>query len=84
MLPDLDVSLPAGGVATYPAGASFGPRVMHDWEFVWMMEGDAEYRWGETTVVAPEGPSCCAVRGGGRVTVEAIPNRSHQFGTGMG
>lgn len=56
MLDDLDVSLPgAWGVATYPAGASFGPRVMRDWEFVWLMEGDAEYRWGGVTVAAPEG-----------------------------
>ena len=56
MLSDLDVSLPTGwGVATYPAGASFGPRVMRDWEFVWLIEGDAEYRWNENTVAAPEG-----------------------------
>lgn len=56
MLRELDVSLPTGwGVATYPAGASFGPRVMRDWEFVWLMEGDAEYRWGKNTVAAPEG-----------------------------
>lgn len=52
----LDVSLPsAWGVATYPAGASFGPRRMREWEFVWLIEGDAEYRWGEQTVSAPEG-----------------------------
>ncbi len=56
MLPDLDVSLPTGwGVATYPPGASFGPRRMRDWEFVWLMQGDAEYQWGDTNVAAPEG-----------------------------
>jgi len=56
MRPDLDVSLPTGwGVATYPPGASFGPRRMRDWEFVWLMQGDAEYQWGETVVAAPEG-----------------------------
>lgn len=56
MLDDLKLSLPAGrGVAIYPPGATFGPRQMSDYEFVWIMEGDAEYRWGATTVAAPEG-----------------------------
>ncbi len=56
MLCDLEVSLPTGwGVASYPPGASFGPRRMQDWEFVWLMQGDAEYRWGEAAVAAPEG-----------------------------
>ena len=51
-----DVSLPTGaGVATYPPGASFGPRRMRDWEFVWLLEGDAEYRWGDQVAAAPEG-----------------------------
>ena len=50
------VSLPTGaGVATYPPGATFGPRRMRDWEFVWLLEGDAEYRWGEIAAAAPEG-----------------------------
>ena len=53
-LPEL--SHPTGfGVAVYPPGAEFGPRVMRDYEFVWLIEGDAEYRWGQTTVAAPEG-----------------------------
>jgi AraC family transcriptional regulator len=43
------------GVAIYPPGASFGPRVMRDYEFVWLTAGDAEYRWGDTVVAAPEG-----------------------------
>jgi len=53
---DLEVTLPANfGVATYPPGASFGPRRMRDCEFVWLLQGDAEYRWGDTVVAAPEG-----------------------------
>lgn len=41
----LKIGLPSShGVATYPAGASFGPRAMRDWEFVWIVEGDAVYR----------------------------------------
>ncbi len=56
MLSDLDVSLISNrGVAIYPPGASFGPRRMRDWEFVWLIEGDAEYCWGDLTVAAPEG-----------------------------
>jgi AraC family transcriptional regulator len=56
MLPDLEISLPTGyGIATYPPGASFGPRRMRDWEFVWLLQGNAEYTWGDLTVAAPEG-----------------------------
>ncbi len=42
-------------VATYLPGATFGPRRMRDWEFVWMIEGDAQYRWNSVEVEAPEG-----------------------------
>jgi len=53
---ELDVSLPTGqGVATYPPGATFGPRAMREYEFVWIIEGDAEYRWGNEVVAAPAG-----------------------------
>ena len=56
MLPELEISLPTGyGIATYPPGASFGPRRMRDWEFVWLLQGNAEYCWGDTVVAAPEG-----------------------------
>jgi hypothetical protein len=43
------------GVATYPAGATFGPRKMRDFEFVWLIEGDAEYRWGDQIAAVPQG-----------------------------
>ncbi|MGI4790640.1 MAG: helix-turn-helix transcriptional regulator [Janthinobacterium lividum] len=53
---DLKITLPKNsGVATYPPGAAFGPRSMQDWEFVWLIQGDAEYCWGETAVAAREG-----------------------------
>ena len=53
---DLQITLPTSyGVASYPPGASFGPRVMQDWEFVWLIQGSAEYRWGEQVAAAPEG-----------------------------
>lgn len=52
----LDIELHSGfQVATYPAGATFGPRRLRDWEFVWMIEGNALYRWNDVTVEAPEG-----------------------------
>lgn len=43
------------GVATYLPGATFGPRSMRDYEFVWMVEGDATYRWNAEEFAAPEG-----------------------------
>ena len=42
------------GIATYPPGATFGPRQLTDWEFVWLIEGDAEYTWNDQVVSAPE------------------------------
>lgn len=30
-------------VFTYPPGATFGPRVLHDFEFVWVLSGRAEW-----------------------------------------
>jgi AraC-like DNA-binding protein len=53
---ELMLSTPRGfGVATYPAGATFGPRIMRDWEFVWLIEGAAKYQNGEQIVDAPPG-----------------------------
>lgn len=42
-------------IAAYPPGASFGPRRLRDWEFVWMIEGDAVYQRAGKTYAAPEG-----------------------------
>lgn len=55
---ELIVSAPLHyGVATYPPGATFGPRTLEnrEYEFVWMIEGDAEYTWGGQVVPAPAG-----------------------------
>jgi AraC-like DNA-binding protein len=43
------------GVAVYPPGATFGPRHLRDWEFVWLIEGDALYYHNDQTVATPEG-----------------------------
>ncbi len=56
MMPDLDVSAPrALGIAVYPPGASFGPRILRDFEFVWMLEGDAQYERDGAVTDAPQG-----------------------------
>ncbi len=58
MLNELEVELSAPrtwGFANYPPGATFGPRLLTDYEFVWMTEGDAQYRWGAQDVDAPQG-----------------------------
>lgn len=53
---DLRLTLPTiASVATYPPGATYGPRVLRDYEFVWIIEGDATYRYGATTLAAPAG-----------------------------
>lgn len=53
---ELELTLPtAFGVATYPPGATFGPRKMSDFEFVWVIEGDVEYHRGGCRVEAPPG-----------------------------
>jgi len=42
--PPLALQVPARfSVATYPPGATFGPRVLRNWEFVWLLEGNAVY-----------------------------------------
>ncbi len=42
------------GLATYPAGATYGPRAGRDFEFVWIIEGDAIYRYDQNEI--PLGP----------------------------
>lgn len=43
------------GLAIYPPGATFGPRRMSEYELVWIIEGNAEYRYDEQVVAAPRG-----------------------------
>ncbi len=55
MIP-FDLSIKSGfQVATYPAGATFGERHSRDYEFVWMIEGDAVYTAGGDSHDAPQG-----------------------------
>jgi AraC family transcriptional regulator len=43
------------GIAAYPPGAKFGPRLLHDFEFVWIIEGHATANFDGQTVDAPVG-----------------------------
>ena len=45
----------SSGTAVYPAGATFGPRRMREYEFVWMIEGDAVYEVDGEKFAAPQG-----------------------------
>lgn len=43
------------GFAAYPPGATFGPRVLNDFEFVWIVEGHARATFDDLVVDAPHG-----------------------------
>jgi AraC-like DNA-binding protein len=45
----------SGGIAIYPPGATLGPRVMHDYEFVWIMEGNPVVFFNDRRLEAPAG-----------------------------
>ena len=43
---ELKIRVTSGpNLAIYPPGATFGPRNLRDWEFVWLLEGEATYFW---------------------------------------
>jgi len=44
-----------GGLATYPPGSTFGPRVLPDYEFVWIIEGDVSYHYNGESLDTPPG-----------------------------
>jgi AraC family transcriptional regulator len=39
------LTVKGSGVAVYPPGATFGPRGLEDFEFVWLLQGTAEWRY---------------------------------------
>jgi AraC family transcriptional regulator len=43
------------GLSIYPPGATFGPRTLRDFEFVWIVDGDVRCRFDDTEVAAPAG-----------------------------
>lgn len=51
----LRLSLNRVSVAVYPAGATFGPRTLGDFEFVWIEDGDAVWQVDGAELPAPQG-----------------------------
>ena len=51
----LQLAYVTGSVATYPAGATFGPRLLRDYEVVWIIEGDVVYHADGVDYESPPG-----------------------------
>jgi AraC family transcriptional regulator len=51
------------GIAVYPPGATFGPRRLKDYEFVWIMEGDVTFHLNQQAIQAPPGTIILAQKG---------------------
>lgn len=67
------------GHAMYPPGATFGPRTLHDFEFVWNLHGDAVWEVeGQRIVVGPG--SVLLARPGMRDRFEWDAARASQLG----
>ncbi len=49
------VSINSCGLADYPRGTRFGPRVLNDYEFVWIERGKCERRAQGGTLACPPG-----------------------------
>lgn len=43
------------GLAIYPPGATFGPRTLRDFEFVWIIEGDVQWEVDGQLISTPPG-----------------------------
>ena len=43
------------GIATYPKGSGYGPRILHDFEFMWMISGTATWLVAGQEIPAPPG-----------------------------
>ena len=44
------LTVSGSGVAVYPPGATFGPRRLEDFEFVWLLQGTAEWRYDQGSI----------------------------------
>ncbi len=51
----LVISVTHHGLADYPPGATFGPRTLRDFEFVWIVEGDVVWEADGVEYPAPAG-----------------------------
>jgi AraC family transcriptional regulator len=46
----MSLTVSGSGVAVYPPGATFGPRRLEDFEFVWLLQGTAEWRYDQGSI----------------------------------
>ncbi len=46
----MSLTVRGSGVAVYPPGATFGPRRLPDFEFVWLLQGTAEWRYDQGSI----------------------------------
>jgi AraC-like DNA-binding protein len=63
-MPDIDLMhsalmdnllLGQSGIAGYPPGAAFGPRLLYDFEFIWVIKGSAKVELDQHRFEAPAG-----------------------------
>ena len=47
----MSLTVSGSGVAVYPPGATFGPRRLEDFEFVWLLQGTSEWRYDQGSIV---------------------------------
>jgi AraC family transcriptional regulator len=51
----MTLTVAGSGVAVYPPGATFGPRLLADFEFVWLLQGTAEWRYDQGSITLRPG-----------------------------
>ncbi len=51
----LSFTFGGSGLAVYPPGATFGPRTLRDFEFVWIIDGNVEWEVDGQRIPAPPG-----------------------------
>jgi AraC-like DNA-binding protein len=54
-VPALRFAFSGSGIATYPAGTTFGPRTNGNYELVWIISGDTVWDIGSGPIEAPPG-----------------------------
>jgi AraC family transcriptional regulator len=69
----------ASGLVEYPPGTSFGPRVLLDYEFVWIVSGEVRWNIGERAISVPTG-SILLARPGMRDSFVWDPRRRTHHG----
>lgn len=76
---DLLLSVDRPAVAHYPPGTTYGPRLLDDFEFLWMLQGFAEWQCDDTRHVLAPG-SLLLARPGMRDRFAWDPRRPSRLG----